>query len=122
MTDRLMHAVLALDAYNRGYDPGLRIEPGATYDIGKMSITKESDTLAGSQGVNIGFYAAAYQGNGETIISFRGTDDIDADDLLDFAWQVLTSSRDARHGWPLALGSTNSQQAQMAARCSRPAA
>jgi hypothetical protein len=95
MTDDLMRAVLAMDAYSRGYDQGLLLEPSGEYDIGKMSIIAQSDTLAGSFGVNIGFYAAAYQGDGETIISFRGTDD--------FGTGLLT--KDMLYGWTLALGS-----------------
>lgn len=106
MTDDLMRAVLAMDAYNRGYDQGLLLEPSGEYDIGKMSIIAQSDTLAGSFGVNIGFYAAAYQdkdqSNGEIIISFRGTDDLGE------------GVKDMVHGWPLAIGNTNSKQGQMA--------
>lgn len=65
-------AILALDSYNRGY--GVRIrgleESG---HLGSATIrTFEDGEQEGWQ--DAGFYAIAYDWNGETIISYRGTD------------------------------------------------
>ena len=41
--------------------------------VGIATIISQSDTRQGLPGVDAGFYAIAYDWNGETIISFRGT-------------------------------------------------
>ena len=69
----LMRAILAMDAYNRGYNPGLTGLVGT--QIGGASIIQQSDVLPGSPGVNADFYAIAYQlADGSKVISYRGTD------------------------------------------------
>lgn len=75
MERNLIMAVLAIDAYNQGYNPGLATV-GA--QIGNATVTKATqDTDV--QSVSASFAAVAYNFNGETIISYRGTDDIPAD-------------------------------------------
>ncbi len=72
----LMYAILAMDSYNRGYNPaidGLSDAIGA--QIGNAMISNRSSSDANSPAVASGFYAVAYEWNGETIISYRGTDD-----------------------------------------------
>lgn len=91
MTSDLFLALLAHDAYNRGYDPDL---PATGNDsglsmpnpIGSMlgnfkMFTTSSQEFAGAD-EEIGFYAIAYEaiedGNGvsagDIVISYRGTD------------------------------------------------
>lgn len=87
--DDLFNAILAMDAYNRGYNRGLEIEGDVTgsngaYEkdeyplgerIGNVIVTNELGD-ADAQGAD--FYAIAYDvdgGSGETVISYRGTDD-----------------------------------------------
>lgn len=77
MTDDLNYAILALDAYNRGYDPGIELNGN----------TVGSFTIVAREVVGIGdpayaawelasFYAVAYQdASGNIVISYRGTDD-----------------------------------------------
>ncbi|GJL65542.1 MAG: hypothetical protein NPIRA05_05130 [Nitrospirales bacterium] len=72
-SDELMYAILAMDAYNRGYNPGLVYEGNS---IGTATVTQQSETSPNSPEVNAGFYAVSYEWNGETIISYRGTDSL----------------------------------------------
>lgn len=71
MDDQVLRAILALDSYNRGYGQGIL---GLSDDEGILLGTAEivlSDGFQDAQ--NVGFYAIAYEWNGETIISYRGT-------------------------------------------------
>jgi hypothetical protein len=75
MKKELMMAVLAMDAYNRGYDPGLVIDNNLqTRGVGSATFDRESDVNIGTLGRSESFYAVSYTWNGEKIISFRGTD------------------------------------------------
>ena len=67
-------SLLALDSYNRGYGANVAGLEGRGSDIGLATFTREAETelpLGAAQAV--GFYASAYNWNGETIISYRGT-------------------------------------------------
>ena len=75
MDDILFRAILALDAYNRGYAPGIAsLGGGVGAQIGAASIVAQSDVRPNSPAFNAGFYAVAYEVGGEKIISYRGTD------------------------------------------------
>jgi hypothetical protein len=77
MNRDLFLAILAMDSYNRGYDVGIESldESG---QIGSATIREFLvDEQDGWQ--SAGFYALAYEWNGETIISIRGTDNLDPD-------------------------------------------
>lgn len=79
MNAALMNAILSMDAYNRGYGQSIILDTNpdgssTNIQIGNATITTESDIDPGTDGVNISFYALAYSYNGETIISYRGTD------------------------------------------------
>lgn len=98
MNELLIKSILAMDSYNRGYGEKIKIDGDS---IGNYTIL--TDSL--NQGFyderldeSIGFYGVAYQGNGETIISYRGTDD----------------SKDPENGWGVGTGSHNGPQAEMA--------
>ena len=69
MSADLMVAILAMDAYNRGYDAGLPYDGNRIGDAIALTVPLP----AGSKGY--GFYAVAYSLNGQTVISYRGTDD-----------------------------------------------
>lgn len=73
MSTALEYALLSLDSYNRGYDPGvigLSDQPGTV--VGRWS-TIDVDLPPDSQAAS--FYAAAYQdASGNIVISYRGTD------------------------------------------------
>jgi hypothetical protein len=86
----LLQAILAMDAYNQGYDPGVL---GVGNQIGEAV---RIDTALPSGAQAAGFYAAAYAlADGSRVISYRGTDDL----LLD----PFT-------GWGVAFGSTTNTQ------------
>ena len=74
ISDELMLSILAMDAYNRGYNPGIEGlgDPGSS--LGNARFDAQSDIDANSQAVQQSFYAASYSYNGQTIISYRGTD------------------------------------------------
>jgi hypothetical protein len=67
----LFLAILSMDAYNRGYNPGLVLDPNVN-QIGN-AILGIADNSAQAQAA--GFFAQAYTlSNGQTVISYRGTD------------------------------------------------
>ena len=78
ISPELMYAILSMDAYNRGYNPGianLAEASNGTVQIGTATITKNlQDAQLSNAAQAAGFYALAYEWNGETIISYRGTD------------------------------------------------
>jgi Ca2+-binding RTX toxin-like protein len=108
MDTKLFNAILSMDSYNRGYDQGIPLNTNPDGDsiglqIGNAVIVSESDIESGSAGRNASFYAVAYQmpndatWNGQTIISYRGTDS-----AVDGA------------AYPIATGFTGVEQASMA--------
>ena len=68
----LMYAILAMDAYNRGYNPGIAGLGGMGSQIGTATVGEDAETLL-SQGTAVaaGFYAVAYAWNGDTIMASR---------------------------------------------------
>ncbi len=103
----LFQAILAMDAYNRGYAEGL-VVPGN--NIGTVKLDLQSDTTLNEAARNASFFAQSYVIDqpgiaglsvGQKIISYRGTDDFILDPL---------------YGWTIgALGSYNAAQAILAA-------
>ncbi|MEO8326742.1 MAG: hypothetical protein ABI618_12880 [Nitrospirota bacterium] len=69
----LMYAILAMDAYNRGYNPGisgLSEASDGSVQIGTARISFNLDNASLTpQAIAAGFYAVAYEWDGETIIS-----------------------------------------------------
>ncbi len=77
----LMYAILAMDAYNQGYKPGIAHDET---QIGTATKTTDSTLVFKDPNADpndltpdevVDFYAAAYSYNGQTVISYRGTDD-----------------------------------------------
>ena len=98
MNPELMKAILAMDSYNRGYGAGLgdaEVGLGVTGAIGSAKILP---IPLPQDSKNVGFYAIAYEYNGEKIISYRGTD----------------SGLDNIYGWPVGGGMVSGPQALMA--------
>jgi len=99
----LFSAILAMDAYNRGYFPGLNI-PGSTPSIGTATIIpldvifEDQSTLLTIQQAwqEAGFSATAYRlASGEIVISYRGTDNI---------LGTVGSGSDLVNGWSFGAG------------------
>ena len=95
----IMLALLATDSYNRGYGQGIAGLGGQGSRLGGATIIDESDIESGSDGVDAGFYAIAYDWNGQTVISYRGTDGF------------LT---DGPNGYGIGLGVPGGPQAKLA--------
>lgn len=70
----LMHAILAMDSYNRGYNEGIVGLGGIGSQIGNATVLQQSNVNAGSEEFTAGFYAVAYNFGGQTVISYRGTE------------------------------------------------
>ena len=87
--------ILALDSYNRGYNEGTKI--GGT-QLGTATITRQK-VDSGWQA--LGFYATSYDWQGETVISYRGTDNFSP--RSDFTFNGAGAS-DIFTGWTIALG------------------
>ncbi len=85
MNSALMNAILAMDAYNRGYGEGLAL-PTILHNtkVGSATIVSQSDIINGNAPRNANFYALAYDTNNDgqaDIISYRGTDDFANDPI-----------------------------------------
>ena len=79
ISPELFTAILSMDSYNRGYDAGIA-GLGESGQIGNATILTRVDSgISNEQHLEwqaAGFYAVAYQWNGETVISYRGTDNL----------------------------------------------
>ena len=104
MNRDLFLAILAMDSYNRGHTQKLLIQEGDSLSdqdeigrkIGDATIT-ESDLTQKAK--DAGFYAIAYDWNGETVVSYRGTDGLN----------------DVTKGWTIGAGWTDQEQINFAA-------
>lgn len=92
-------SLLAMDSYNRRYNQGLANVPNMS-SIGTAAYLKDSVAELGASSANSGFYAIAYNWNGEKVISYRGTDPSNFSQLY----------RDLAHGWSTFTGLGNSSQ------------
>ena len=91
----LFLSILSMDAYNRGYNPGIAgLSDAVDTGIGTARVKQASDSRADSAEVAASFYAIAYTmgtgvdgiASGTTVISFRGTDEPAKElALVDFA-------------------------------------
>ncbi|NMW32946.1 hypothetical protein HKD42_12820 [Altererythrobacter sp. RZ02] len=74
MNREVFLSLLALDSYSRGYGQNV----GGLSNVGKIGTAEiVTDALAELDKDDVlaaGFYAIAYEWQGETIISYRGTD------------------------------------------------
>ena len=80
ISSELFMAILAMDAYNRGYYPGITDsgdsnEGMAGNSIGTAIVGLSADVATYPNAVAASFFAQAYTlANGQTVISYRGTD------------------------------------------------
>jgi len=105
ISPELFKAILALDSYNRGYGAGIEL---TGTEIGNATIGIDSSVIKDTDDVRrdipAGFYAIAYSYNGQTIISYRGTN---ADTAAAFA-------NDALHGYFIGGGAPIDPQSSLA--------
>ena len=109
MTKDLFLAILSMDAYNRGYNAGIDgLSDEIGTQIGDATISNRTSSLPNSPEVDASFYAVAYEWDGETIISYRGTDS-----LATLPWS--DQGGDIWNGYGTGAGSDTSAQARWAA-------
>jgi hypothetical protein len=77
----LLLSILAMDAYNRGYDVGLGMPNNS---LGDATIQNDSISLLGGAAQAASFYAASYSTGAGTVIFYRGTDSLQ--DVL--SWRI----------------------------------
>ena len=113
----LFRAILAMDAYNRGYNAGLtNLSDTVGTQIGNAFVLARSDSTPGSDPVNAGFYAIAYDvgavsgfSAGEELVSYRGTDG-----LFGTGAPNIPSGSDLMNGYGVGAGSPFGAQAALA--------
>jgi len=73
LSPELMYAILAMDAYNRGYNAGVLLEGD---QVGLATIKSDAETRpeTAATAKSADFYAVEYEWFGDTIIAYRGTD------------------------------------------------
>ena len=118
MNREVFLSLLALDAYNRGYGenvggletPTLDADGNPVEDIrlGRAQIISDSEAVLGPNAQAAGFYAIAYDWNGERVISFRGTNFVS--DISDIP-QLLGTYADISEGWSIFTGWGGSRNA-----------
>ena len=101
----LMMAILSLDAYNRGYSPGMSFNNGT--QTGDAKLLKDSATIPNGQSTS--FYADAYKWDDQTIIAYRGT-------RFDGTYPGFSGPNfgDVLNGWTLSAGYAAAAQPQEA--------
>lgn len=114
-------SLLALDAYNRGYGQNVKVSESDADEgvdesgraIGTATIILQSDVFSGLPRVEAGFYAIAYEWNGETIISYRGTN---FEIKFDTVQEAINSPliKDVWNGWTVGAGFSQASQASLA--------
>ncbi len=91
ISNDLFLAILAMDSYNRGYNAGLGDPetglPGTQIGNAVLGISDQSTAAKAAS-----FFAQSYTWNGQTIISYRGTDNFDP------------LNGDPYYGWPMGGG------------------
>lgn len=99
-------SILAMDSYNRGYGQGVKNLPvvANVTKLGAATIKTDSIIELGGNAQSAGFYAIAYEWNGEKVISFRGTD----------FGAVTTAAQDVLNGWSMFTGFGTNSQASLA--------
>ena len=106
ISDNLFFAILAMDAYNRGYGAGIDFgtnSDAAGSQIGNATVYRNKGDAAAQ---SAGFYAIAYKlADGSTVISYRGTDN---------PTLALGEASDVYNGWSIGAGFIGASQAGLA--------
>ncbi len=111
MNDTLFRAILSMDAYNRGYNPGISnlsdAPPSATSTV-RIGSAIVFNSRGDAEAQSAGFYAIAYQmADGSKVIAYRGTDQ-------NISWPWSDIGSDLWNGYGVGAGSAESKQAELA--------
>jgi hypothetical protein len=114
MNQNVYSALLAMDSFNRGYGANVNITGTS---IGLIDvISRESLGVTDAQYADwqtTGFFASAYEWNGQNIISYRGTNpDFSLTSVEDFL--NSPGMLDVWNGWTLGAGFADAEQGQLA--------
>lgn len=101
-------SLLSMDSYNRGRLPGVNGIPIGN-NLGTASVIAHSDNVLGLAALGSGFSATAYNWNGETVISYRGTD-------FSTGFTSDPFINDFLNGWSFFTGIGTTSQARYAAQ------
>ena len=102
ISKELFLAILSMDAYNRGYRAGVAGLGMDDSKVGNATIIKDAQDPSGvAQAAD--FYALAYSWNGKTIISYRGTDNLNP-----------ATAGDIWNGWVIGAGYSPATQVGLA--------
>jgi hypothetical protein len=107
MNNDVFLSILAMDSYNRGYGAGVSFgenSDAAGTQLGIATIQSHSSNDLTSPEVASGFYALSYSWNGQTVISYRGTD----------SYKIFSGASDLWNGWTVGAGFSESPQATLA--------
>lgn len=106
--DDIFLAILAMDAYNRGYSSGIELPDAKGTQIGSATISKTIADIVGfsANAEAIGFYAVAYDTPDGTVISYRGTDNP--------TFNPFDETGDVWRGWLFGTGLTLGTQLTLA--------
>lgn len=97
MSNELFYAILAMDAYNRGYGAKLTgLSDAIGTKLGNATVIGSAGDAAAQAN---GFYAIAYELDGQKIVAYRGTDDT----------TIFSRSSDLWNGWVQGAGILSSQ-------------
>ena len=115
ISQELMYAILSMDSYNRGYNTGiagLSEASDGSVQIGTATVSYNlEDAQLSNAAQAAGFYAVAYQWNGDTIISYRGTDN-----NFSIPWtDDPEGGSDLWNGYGTGAGAPITEQAKLAA-------
>ena len=75
ISNELFMAILSMDTYNRGYNPGINgLSNSQGTKIGNATLEAVGVDPNGVAQAN-SFYAQSYTWNGQIVVAYRGTDD-----------------------------------------------
>lgn len=107
----LLYAILAMDTYNRGYGASMSALGNAINEskIGNFIIVGHSNDEQNADTnpeFDAGFYAITYKKGSNVVIAYRGTDKNSP---------IGSEGSDALNGYGIAVGSTTTNQGELAA-------
>jgi Protein of unknown function (DUF2974) len=100
----LFLAILALDAYNRNYNPGYKAVQQNTSTVAvKGSAIGDAYVVDETKDEDVSFYALSYKWGTDTVVSYRGT-----------TFEAGPNTNDVLYGWTMSFGWGAATQGELA--------